>query len=299
MARKKKRKAGSIAVPFLITVFVGLLIIGGIAFGLFKYFGLGRGGELKPPTPRAVGTTTAEDNHTILFVLDEPDKKCSSTFVLMRSRPIEKSILFIGIPTNTVAVVDGQQQNIKSQYERAGAAAAAKFTEALFGVTVDRYMKVSSPALIKICDVLGGVSYPVKADIAGFNGDGSDQYLNSEQIERFVTYSLFPDGEVQRAYVASSLLSDMINQTDGERFASNLDNNFTSIINMTTDSNITSVDYRNRKDAIKNMFTRGSAISSFLIMDGEQSYEDFIPSSLFIENVKKDYFAEAPTEAAN
>ena len=44
MARKKKRKAGSIAVPFLITVFVGLLIIGGIAFGLFKYFGLGRGG---------------------------------------------------------------------------------------------------------------------------------------------------------------------------------------------------------------------------------------------------------------
>lgn len=299
MAKKKKRKAGSIAVPFLITVFVGLLIVGGVAFGLFKYFGLGRGGELKPPTPRAVGTTTEEDNHTILFVLDEPEKKCSSTFVLMRSLPLDKKLLFIGIPTNTVTVVDGQQQNLKSQYERAGAASAAKFTEALFGITVDRYMKVSPQALIKICDVLGGVSYPVNVDIAGFNSDGSDQYLNSEQIERFVTYSMFPDGEVQRAYIASSVLADMINQTNGERFASNLDNNFTSIINMTTDSNITSVDYRNRKDAIKNMFTRGSAFASFLILDGTTSYEDFIPSQSFIDDVRKEYFTEKPTEAAN
>lgn len=298
MARKKK-KAGSIAVPFLITVFVGLLIIGGIAFGLFKYFGLGRGGELKPPTPRAVGTTTEEDSHTILFVLDEPEKKCSSTFVLMRSIPVDKKVLFIGIPTNTVTVVDGQQQNIKSQYDRAGAAAAAQFTESLFGITVDRYMKVSSDMLIKMCDVLGGVSYYVNVDIAGFNNDGTDQYLNSEQIEKFVTYSLFPDGEVQRAYVASSLVSDMLNQTNGERLASNLDNNFTTIINMTTDSNITSVDYRNRKEAIKNMLIRGSAISTYRILDGTVSYDDFVPSQSDIEAIKKEFFTEKPTEAAN
>ena len=68
---------------------------------------------------------------------------------------------------------------------------------------------------------------------------------------------------------------------------------------MTTDSNITSVDYRNRKDAIKNMFTRGSAFASFLILDGTTSYEDFIPSQSFIDDVRKEYFTEKPTEAAN
>lgn len=294
MARKKK-KSGSIAVPFLITVFVGLLIIGGIAFGIFKYFGLGKGNELHEPTPRAVSTTTYEDNHTIMFVLDEPEQKCSSTFVLMRSIPKDKKLLFIGIPTNTLCVVDGQQQSIKSQYERAGAAAAAQFAEALFGVTVDRYMKVDSASLIKICDVLGGVTYPVNVDIAGFNNDGSNQYMDSKQIERFVTYSMFPDGEVQRAYIASSVCADMINQTDGSRFAANLDNNFTAIINMTADSNITSVDYKKRKAAIKSMFERGSAIATFFIMDGTTSYDDFIPSQSFIDEVKKEYFKDYET----
>ncbi|MBR2282802.1 MAG: LCP family protein [Ruminococcus sp.] len=288
---KKKKKSGSIAVPFLITIFVGLLIIGGIAFWIYNHFNLGNNKELSEPTPRTVATATYEDSHTILLVLDEPDKKCSATFVLMRSVPKDKKLMFIGIPTNTIAVIDGRQQKLQSQYDRAGAAAAANFVQEVFDVPVDRYIKLNSEALIKLCDIFGGVTYPVNVGIAGFKSDGSNQYLNAEQIETLITYSMFPDGEIQRAYTASSIAADMMNQTDGRRIADNFDNNFSTIINM-TESNITSVDYKNRKAAIKSMFERGTTIGSFLIVDGTVSYEDFIPSQNFIKDMKRDYFTD-------
>ena len=288
MAKKKKKK-GSIAGPFLITIFLGLLIIGGGAFGIYKYFGLGQSEELSQPKPRQVPVSTYEDNHTILFILDEPDQKCSSTFVMLRSIPKDKRMIFVGIPTNSIAVIDDHQQSLKGAYERGGASAAVKFVDSVFGIEIDRYMKINSEALLKICNILGGVTYPVNADIAGFNSDGTEQYLNAEQIETLVTYPMFDDGEIQRAYIASSIISDMINQTNGKRVADSLDTNFNLIINM-TDSDITAVDYRKLKDSIKTMLERGSTIAAFLIMDGTSADNDFIPSQSFVNEFVETYF---------
>lgn len=100
MARKK---SGHIAVPFLITIFIGLIVVGGMAFGVYRYFGFGKEAAPPEPTPRISKQVTYEDNHTVLLVLEEPEQKCAETFVLMRSIPVKKQILFIGIPTNTIA----------------------------------------------------------------------------------------------------------------------------------------------------------------------------------------------------
>lgn len=286
-----KKKSGSIAVPFLITIFVGLIIIGGMAFGVYRYFGFGKEAAPPEPTPRISQKITYEDSHTILFVLDEPEQKCAQTFVLMRSIPAKKQLLFIGIPTNTIALVDGTQQSMQGSYDRGGAATAAKFVEQVFGITVDRYMKFEPESFRKICDIFGGVTYSVNADIAGFNNDGSQQYLKSEQIETYVTYSLFKDGESERAFTAASVMSSMVNQADGKRIADSFDTNFNIIINM-VESNITSVDYKKRKNAVKYMFENGSSIAVSLSFDGTPSGNDFIPSENFLSTIKKEYFSE-------
>ena len=285
----KKKKTGSIAVPFLITMFVGLLVIGGGAFGIYKYFGFGKSPELNEPTPRAIQSVTAEDNHTVLLILDEPDQKCSSTFVLMRSKPKEKKLTFIGIPTNTIAVIDGQQQRIDNVYERNGSVGAVEFTKQLFGIEIDRYIQFNSDAFKKTCDILGGVTYTVEPDIAGFKSDGSPQYLNSRQIEILVTYSMFTEREVQRAYTVSSIIADMINQTDGQRISDNFKNSFDTVINMVS-TDITSVDYKNRQNAIRNMFASGTSIASFLRLNGELANDDFIPSVADINDFRVNYF---------
>ena len=288
MARKK---SGHIAVPFLITIFIGLIVVGGLAFGVYRYFGFGKEADPPEPTPRISKQVTYEDNHTVLLVLEEPEQKCAETFVLMRSIPVKKQILFIGIPTNTIALVNGEQQSIQGAYDRGGAASAAEFTQQFMGVTVDRYMKFDSDAFRKVCDIFGGVTYAVNADIAGFKNDGSQQYMKSDQIETFVTYSMFRDGESERAFTAASVLSAMINQTDGKRIADSFDSNFNVIINM-VDSNVTAVDYKKRKMAIKNMFENGTTIAVTLSLDGSPAGSDFIPSENFINTLREDYFTD-------
>lgn len=288
--KKKAKKSGRIAVPFLVTIFVGLIIIGGFALWLWNYLDYGK--EKKPPVPTARNTYTAtkEDNHTVLFILNEPDKDCSSTFVLMRSLPMKKKMLFIGIPTNTISVIDGEQQSLSGSYERGDAPAAVAFVQEALGVSIDRYMKFDSASFKKLCDIFGGVTYPVDVDIAGIR-KGQAQQLNSVQIENFITYPLFKDGESERAFIAASVISSMINQTDGERIADSFDRNFDIIINMTT-SDITSVDKKNRGPAIKDMFRYGSSLSIAMLMDGTISEKDFIPSSSFIENLPDQYFED-------
>ncbi|MCM1133047.1 MAG: LCP family protein [Ruminococcus flavefaciens] len=286
-----KKKTGSIAVPYLVTIFLGILIIGGGTFFLLRHLGiLDNEKQLPEPTPRQITTTTYADNHTILFILDEPDEKCPSTFMLMRSIPKDKRIVFLGIPTNTISVIDGSQQNIKTAYETGGTSGAVNFVEQLFGIDVDRYMKFDSTAFIKACDILGGVTYPISEDIAIFNGDGSEVYLNAEQIDKYITYAAFKGGEVERAYNASSIISAMVNQASGVRIADNLDNSFNTIINM-VDSDITAVDYKDRKTAIKTMFERGKSMATFYIVDGETAYNDFIPSSTFINDFVETYYS--------
>lgn len=290
MSRRKKR-AGSIAVPYLLTIFISILIIGGGTFILLKHLGvLGKSKELVEPTPRQVDITSYDDNHSILMILDEPDLKyCNSTFMLLRSIPKDKKLIFVGIPTNTIAVVDDVQQSIGSAYENGGAASAMKFAETVFDVEIDRYMVFNSEALIKAGDIIGGVTYPISPDIAGFNGDGSDQYLNSEQIEKLITYALYSGGEVERAIVVSTVASAMINQADGLRIADNLDSSFNTIINM-IDTDVTSVDYKEHKVALKNMFSRGSGIARFVELEGESAYDEYIPDAEFLEKFKRTYY---------
>lgn len=291
---KNKKKTGSIALPYLITIFVGILIIGGGTIFTLRHFGiLNNHKQLKQPPQRDISTATYENNHTILFILDEPNTRCKSTFMLMRSIPKDKKLVFVGIPTNTIAIVDGGQQSIKSAYENGGESAAINFTEQLFGIKVDRYMKFNSDSLIKVCDILGGVTYPIPEDISGFNSDGTEQYLNAELIERLITYSLFNDGEVERAYITSSIFAKMINGADCMRIAGNLDNSFNTIVNM-TDTSVTSVDYKKDKVAIKYMLENGTAIASYYIMDGEKSGSDFIPNEMFFQNLRDAYFKDAP-----
>ena len=288
----KKHKTGSIAIPYLVTVFIGILVIGGASFFLLKHFGIIDGEkELSEPTPRQVTTTTYEDNHTILFILDEPEQKCSETFVLMRSIPKDKKLVFAGVPANTITVIDGQQASLKESYTNGGESAAVSFINTLFEIEIDRYMKLDSASFIKVCDILGGVTYAVPEEVEGFGSDGTGQFLNAEQIDRFVTYPFFENGESQRAYTASAVISDMVNQSDGVRLADSLDNSFNTVVNM-TNTNITAVDYKKRKVAVKNMLERGSSISSFFIIDGTNSEEDFIPNKATIADFKDRFFKE-------
>ena len=285
------KKTGHVAVPFLLTIFIGLIIVGGGALIAWRHWGLGVIEKPSEPVPRVDGVVTNEDNHTLLLILDSSNELCPPTFVLMRSQPVKEQLLLIGIPSNSIALVDDEQIGISDKYANQGSEGAVDFVEKVFDIKVDRYMKFGDEGFKKACDIFVGVSYPVNADIAGFKNDGSSQFLNSDQALMFVTYTMFSDGESERAFTAASVVASMINQTDGQYISDTIDNSFNSLINM-TESNITSSDYKERKSAIKYLFEHGNAFAVAFSLNGTNASEDFIPSSSFIASIKEEYFSE-------
>lgn len=292
-----KKKSGHIAIPFLATLFIGLIIIGGGAMVLMKY--LNREEPLTEAPGKDVKVVTEEENHTVLLMLSTPEQECKSTFMLMRSMPKDKRILFIGIPSNTIAVIDGKQQSLEGAFnEDKKGAKAANFVEEVFGIPVDHYMTFNSDAFRRVCDMTGCVSaFPVDIQFSGFKGDGSRQNLSSEQIETYATYPMFTGGEPERAFKAAALMQYMVNGADARAVADHLETNFDQMINHSgVSTNITRADYNRVKHAVKYMFECKAEYSLTLAevyqLNGTVSGKDFIIGGSQIEELKKEYFSE-------
>jgi len=297
-----KKRTGSIAIPFLVTIFIGLLIVGGIAYFIYGKVKI-TGKTPSNPKPRSVEISVSpEDSHTTLFIYDDPDSgKALTTFVLMRSVPCKKELLLIGIPSNSIiySEKDKAQVVLREAYERGGAPAAVDFVKQVLQFDFEKYMVLDNNAFTKMCDTFGGVDYPVDIDFGHFTGDGSIQKLEAEDVIKYLTYTRFSGGEVDRAFKAASLMSEMINGADGSRISENLDRYFAEISSVSPMTNISATTYDKYKGAIKYMFSfgidpeLGRSIAFPWKMDGVVSDSYFIPSDNVKENIPDEYF-EAP-----
>jgi len=300
MSDKPKKKVGSIAIPFLVTIFIATLIVGGAVYFIYHNFVSKKEDKIKEPPPRNGSiSVSVEDSHTVLLVLDDPEAAAdaNATFVLMRSVPYKKNILFIGVPSNSIyySEKEGTQIALKDKYTRGGAQAAEEFIEEALKIDIDKYMVFDVHAFETVCDLFGGVNYPVDIKLNGYAGDGTLETLAADEITKYLTYNKFPGGEPERALKAATIISYMINGSDGDRIANNFDRYFSEIINMIPNTNVTAVDYDKKKSAIKYMFNFGSGISIAACVDGTDAEKDFIPSDSFISNLPEEYFGE-PTE---
>ena len=271
--KKKKKKTGHVAIPFLIALLLGIVGIGGVAMFVFKKLNANNGPEIKEMAT-SVTKPTAEDNMSLLFVLDEKDNSSLAnatqlTFVVVRVLPAEKKMVFLSFPENMLAVVDGRNDTLANFYRNSGIQATKAAIEDQAGIAVDRYMILDSEAFQKICNIYGGVYYAVPTGTIGFVESKDPQYLGPPQIEKLITYSIYEQGEIQRTAITSDVLAEMINLTDKERIVASMDSNFRALVNKCVDTDITSVDYSNEKNAIKYMYNYGNTIASFRMVTGQ------------------------------
>ncbi|MBO5384234.1 MAG: LCP family protein [Ruminococcus sp.] len=285
------RKKGSIAIPFLLTFLIALLLIGGFVVYIYKSIDMNKEKEIDDMYATDYNSATYEDSHTILFVLDIPEEQCSSTFVVMRSVPKEKKLLLTGIPTNTITLIDGKQENLKNVYDNMGIASAEKFIEQISGIEIDRYMIFNEDAFLKLSDIMGGVSYGVTVDIPGLQETNKEQYLNGKQTIKFLTYPMFSGGEFERASIAGSVMSAMINQSDGPNLAKGFERNFNTIVNM-TNTNITAGDYKKLAYPIDFMLTYGTAISHFSTIKGTADKNYYVIDEFYSDEIINEYFTD-------
>lgn len=294
---KKKKKTGHVAIPFLIALLLGILGMGGVAVYVFRQIG-DKPQEVKEMQTSITKPTDA-DNMTLLFVLDEKEKTVlPTTFVIARVLPAEKKLVFLSFPENMLAVVDGQNDTLANFYKNGGIQSVKAAIEDQTGIVTDRYMILDTESFQKICNIYGGVYFVVPSGTQSFIDSPEPQYLGPTQIEKLITYPYFDRGEIDRSAVTSDVLSEMVNLSDSERIVSSMDMNFRTLINMVIDTDITSVDYSNEKNALKYLYKYGNNIASFRIVTGEEGENGdiFMISDNFKRSVE-DIFKEAPVRA--
>lgn len=280
-----KKKSGHVAIPFLITLLLGIVGIGGIAMFVFQRI------SYEEPDIKEMQTSvvkpTAADNMTLLFVLDEKENTTlPTTFMVARVLPADKKVVFFCFPSNMLAVVDGKNHTLSDFYRNNGIQSVKAAITNQSGIQIDRYVILDSEAFQKICNIFAGVYYQVPAGTGGFTDSAEPQYLGPGQMEKLITYPFYEQGEIQRSALAADVIADMVNQTDYERIVSRMDTNFRTLVNM-MDTDITSVDYSNEEKALKYMYNYGNMIASFRIVTGEagENEDVFLLSNNFYRSV--------------
>lgn len=293
--QKKRKKKGHVAIPFLLTLVLGVVVLGGVAMYVFKHIGINQ--EHTVEWNSTVVKPTAADNMTILFVLHEEEDPKPLTFMVARLLPADKHIVFIAFPANMLSVVDGRSDTLEGFFNAGGITSVEQAIEHEAGIHIDRYSILGSEGFQKICDIYGGVYYVVPNGIKGFQDTQSPQFLGARQIEKLMTYPFFGKGESERCATAADMITEMINVTDSdkERLLASMDSNFKQLINkMETD--ITAQDYNEHKSALRYMFTYGKTVGMFRLVTGEpgQDADVYLLSGDFYRTVQE-YF-EAPPE---
>ncbi len=246
-----------------------------------------------------------EDDET--YDWEEPEEKEKDvapkayTFMLMRTMPVHKQIVFIGLPDNMI--VGEQNKSLTEIYKTSGGAEVKSATEFSLEVPVDRYMVFNSESFQKLCNIMGGVNFAVPGNIDGFKKTDGMQYLSSDQIENIISYGGFSGGEIQRVSTAASLITAMTNQTSGVRVADNLDNTFEFLVNANA-TDISALDYQQEKYGVKFLMKYTDPKDDETISDrakfvtpfGIQTADKFVLDASFIDEISQ-YFVVETTNA--
>ena len=282
MARKK---SGSFAIPFLVTLLISLVLFGGA--GLYVYDRMTVSKSDLEPMESEIKMVSEEDTHSILFVLDVSltREDAEPVFLLYYTKPVAHKVIFVGIPNNMILETSSGERSVQSLYQTNGIQSLQDSLDDAFEIKIDHYMRLDSSSFQKLCNIMGGVTYYVPIATRGLSMAKSPQELSAEQIEIMLTSSKY-ESTTQRAYVACSCMADMFSQCNGDRIADSLDINYEAISELLINAtDITSEDYKERKHAIKFILTNTNVFPSYFTPTGSETAEGFVPDDRFIETL--------------
>lgn len=278
-------KGTKIALTYVITIILTLLIIGGVGYWILGEIMSPK--EEKQPEFQLEHMMTADDyvpsadnNKTTLIIFDSEKRMSGCCFMLARMIATERYITIMPIPSDTYANIGGTENSIYEHYRLGGIADAVEAVENATGVTVDYYLKLNNESFGVFVDIFGGVDFHVPYNLEYFNYDTNEEtifregdvYLNSRDLRKIITYPLYNSGEEYRAKMTGVAVSDLLNRNISAGFSNYVDDYFSTIINSTVETNFTAYDYKEQSDAIKYVVESDTGVCRLVTVTG--SYND-------------------------
>lgn len=257
------------AIPFLITILISMIVLGGTA--LYFYKRLTKDPTELPPMPSAMASITEQDINEVLFILQPSETDSQPAVMLMHFDPIRKDEHCIGIPLTMLVDHDGREMTVRQCLENHGAIALKNAIGKTLDQPIARYLMMNTAGFAKLTSLIGNVSCVVTIRDNGLRPASTSQELDSSQFQTLLTSKKYSSEQERSAIIGLSVAS-LLNQCDGKRIAGNLDGYFSATINAVT-TDVTAMDFSAHRHAIAYMFEQAAApakgITLICIPDGE------------------------------
>lgn len=248
--RRRKIKAGSTAIPFMITVLISLVVFGGIAMYFYQNM-TAKARELKP-MQGAMNNITEEDINSILFVLEPDDPTMETAVMMMHFDPVRKQEYCMGIPLDLVVEYEGRAMTVSACLFNQGANALKIALSSTLDQEIARYIVMGHDSFQTLIGMIGNVSLPIPIRDTGLRPTEASTEIDVNQFETLLTSTRYAD-PLERYSEIGLAVALLLNQCDGERIGTNLDMYFRDVI-ATFETDITSMDFADHKHAISYMF---------------------------------------------
>lgn len=279
------KKSSKVALAYFLTIVIALLIFGGLAIFLMKTLVFGEKKENTTNENPMLQTILSDeyvpsnaDNQTLLLIIDTEKRQTASCFLLIKMLPVERKLVFMPVPSDTFAEIDGVQNSVYEFYRTEGVLKAAAAVESATTIKADKYLKLKRTSLNLLVEILGGIDFNVPQDLIYENPSTGEEtviregltYLDAVSVRKVITFPNFK--EEYRAQACAIIAVDLINKNVVSGFSSRIDNYFTDIINADIDTNISIYDYQEKSEAIKYIADNTGKSAQLVSISG--SYND-------------------------
>lgn len=283
--RRRRKKTGTTAIPFLITILISMIVLGSIAY--YFYGKIKNKNVTLEPMKSSVTSISENDINEILFVLKPSIEGRLPAVMLFRFDPIRKQEYCVGIPLDLTMKYENREETVQQCLENRGINNLKNALAATLDQKIDRYIQMDSAGFQHLVGLIGNVQYLVTIRDTGLHTSDTSELLDSTQFETLLTSSHYFNEE-ERATVIGLSVAALLNQCDGERIATNLDGYFSSVVNKIT-TNITNLDYSNHAHAIRFVFSNVQAPARGMSVVCDPVNDKRYVNEYFIESMKRTF----------
>ncbi len=277
-------KKGAVAIPFLITFLVSLVLFGATAWYMYRITVDDDNPTQTVSADDTVIGITADSNHALLFAYDNGANDTDLAFVVVYCMPADERTLSVPVSPKTMCTTDMGTQTLAQVYRSSGMGAVANVISGEIGLEISRYMLLDSYGLEKLHSIMGGVTVNVPTEYTELSS--GDKSVNSEQLSDLITYPFYSGGEDFRTKFIGIAAQNMINTGFGESLSARLKTSYETLAAV-CETNITATDYANYQEAAEHLVARGQGTCVLVIPTGTWSGDSFTFDAGFGESLKE------------
>ena len=300
MAKKgSKKNSIKMAVTYIVTILLTLLVAGGVCWYMYETI-LNKEDEevnyveIEQLVKQDDYAPSQADNRILLLILDTEKRESASAFLAVHFNAVKEKLVLMPVQSNTLVELNGETDTIYNFYRNGGSTKAVEAAEECTGVDFDHYIKFNTSSFDTIVDIFGGVDFNVPYNLIYSNPATGEEtiikegrtYIDSSLMRNLLTYPNYKSGEEYRAKCLALIVTDMLNASIDEVFATHLDDYFSLVINSDIETDITAYDYEEVSEAMKYMAENSYSPATFVLSTGVTNEDGtYTLDSSFVENI--------------